>query len=175
MFSEPSPTTDNRDRLHFDNCATPSWSNTRCNSQFITVSVYVNDIVDASTKCNINLFADDTSAYVSSPTKFGSKIKLQSAVDTLWHWFHRWHLSVSTTKTVCMAILLKMPHCQLDITDNNTNIPQVPNIVIWALRSQTLYPGKNTCGLSSTRLRRKLVFSTAFDAPSHQRVRSFVA
>ena len=92
-------------------------------------SVYLNDIVAAASGiCEINLFADDTSAYVSSSSGSSLNEKLQYAADTVSRWFHRWHLSVNLMKTVSMAIRSKgMPHCPLSITIDNNTIPQVSN------------------------------------------------
>ncbi len=89
-------------------------------------SIYINDIVyTAAPVCDINLFADDTSASVvsKSPTELNNK--LQIAADSISRWFDRWFLVVNTAKTVSMAIRSRgMPHCSLSLTINDQTIPQ---------------------------------------------------
>ena len=89
-------------------------------------SVYVNDISSAIPASNINLFADDTSAYVSSQAPSVLYSDLQTTADSLSSWFSRWHLSVHPAKTVCMVLLsMGMPPCQLNIKINGNHITQV--------------------------------------------------
>ena len=89
-------------------------------------SIYVNDIVSAAPLCNTNLFADDTSAYVSSPCPTLLNTSLQSAADSLSDWFGRWHVSIHPSKTVCMALRSRgMPPCPLYIYINGKRIAQV--------------------------------------------------
>ena len=89
-------------------------------------SIYVNDIVYAAPLCDTNLFADDTSAYVSSPCPTLLNTSLQSAADSLSDWFDRWHLSIHPSKTVCMALRSRgMPPCPLYIYINGKRIAQV--------------------------------------------------
>ena len=89
-------------------------------------SVYVNDISSATPASNINLFADDTSAYVSSQAPSVLNSDLQTTADSLSSWFNRWHLSVHPAKTVCMVLRSTgMPPCQLNIKINGNHIAQV--------------------------------------------------
>ena len=89
-------------------------------------SVYVNDISSATPASNINLFADDTSAYVSSQAPSVLNSDLQTTADSLSSWFSRWHLSVHPAKTVCMVLRSTgMPPCQLNIKINGNPIAQV--------------------------------------------------
>ena len=89
-------------------------------------SVYVKDISSATPASNINLFADDTSAYVSSQAPSVLNSDLQTAADSLSSWFSRWHLSVYPAKTVCMVLRSTgMPPCQLNIKINGNHITQV--------------------------------------------------
>ena len=89
-------------------------------------SVYVNDISSATPANNINLFADDTSAYVSSQAPSVLNSDQQTTADSLSSWFSRWHLSVHPAKTVCMVLRSTgMPPCQLNIKINGNHIAQV--------------------------------------------------
>ena len=89
-------------------------------------SVYVNDISSATPASNINLFADDTSAYVSSQAPSVLNSDLQTTADSLLSWFSRWHRSVHPAKTVCMVLRsMGMPSCQLNIKINGNHITQV--------------------------------------------------
>ena len=73
-----------------------------------------------------NLFADDTSAYVSSPCPTLLNTSLQSAADSLSNWFDRWYLSIHPSKTVCVALRSRgMPPCPLYIYINGKRIAQV--------------------------------------------------
>ena len=89
-------------------------------------SIYVNDITRASASvCDINLFADDTLAFVSSPTASALQAKLQLAADVISCWFSEWHLTVNTTKTVSMVIRSQnMPPCTLSIRINDKPVEQ---------------------------------------------------
>ena len=89
-------------------------------------SVYVNDLSSATPASNINLFADDTSAYVSSQAPSVLNSDLQTTADSLSSWFSRWHLSVHPAKTVCMVLRSTgMPPCQLNIKIDGNHITQV--------------------------------------------------
>ena len=89
-------------------------------------SIYVNDITRASASvCDINLFADDTLAFVSSPTASALQAKLQLTADVISCWFSEWHLTVNTTKTVSMVIRSQnMPPCTLSIRINDKPVEQ---------------------------------------------------
>ena len=89
-------------------------------------SVYVNDISSAIPASNINLFADDTSGYVSSQAPSVLNSHLQTTADSLSRWFSRWHLSVHPAKTVCMVLRSTgMPPCQLNVKINGNQIAQL--------------------------------------------------
>ena len=89
-------------------------------------SVYVNDITRASASvCDINLFADDTFAFMSSPTASALQAKIQLAAEVISCWFSEWHLTVNITKTVSMVIRSKnMPPCTLSIRTNDKPVEQ---------------------------------------------------
>ncbi len=101
-------------------------------------SVYINDLVSAASlsedskhgtsRCEINMFADDTLACVSSPREAGLNLQLQLAADTISKWFDLWRLSVNTSKTVCMVLRSRrMPPCSLTIFIHSVAVPQVQN------------------------------------------------
>ena len=60
--------------------------------------VYVNDIPH-SPEVNTNLFADDTSAFVSNTRPSQLAHCLQSVADILSAWFRKWFLSVNISKS----------------------------------------------------------------------------
>ena len=89
-------------------------------------SVYVNDLPSAAPGCDVNLFADDTSAYVSSPSPTQLNKDLQTAANSLSAWFDRWHLTIHPGKTVSMALRsTKMMPCRLSIKIGDSPICQV--------------------------------------------------
>ena len=91
-----------------------------------SLAVYVNDISSATPASKINLFADDTSAYVSSQAPSVLNSDLQTTANSLSGWFSCWHLSVYPAKTVCMVLHSKgIPPCQLNIKINDNHITQV--------------------------------------------------
>ncbi len=86
-------------------------------------SVYVNDIPsDGST----NLFADDTSSFVTTALPSLLPVLLQDRVDSLNSWFNKWLLAVNGTKSAVMVFRsTKMKHIQMHITVNSMPISQV--------------------------------------------------
>ena len=88
-------------------------------------SDYVNDLSSATPARNINLFADDTSAYVSSQGPSLLNSDLQTTADYLLSWFNLWHQSIHPAKTVCMVLhSTRMPPWQLNIKINDNHITQ---------------------------------------------------
>ena len=65
--------------------------------------VYVNDMPDA-TSAELNLFADDTSAYITDKSPAALQTRLQTVVDELEVWFRKWALTVNTVKSALMVI-----------------------------------------------------------------------
>ena len=63
--------------------------------------VYLNDIPDTS-DFSVNLFADDTSAFVTGPPSTLNSC-LQSTVGRLSAWFRQWLLCVNPIKSAVMA------------------------------------------------------------------------
>ena len=66
-------------------------------------SLYMNDIVKC-TDANVNLFADDTSVFVTDKSPSGLQVKLQAAVDQLAFWFDSWALAVNHRKSALMVL-----------------------------------------------------------------------
>ena len=66
-------------------------------------SLYMNDIVKC-TDANVNLFADDTSVFVTDKSPSGLQVKLQAVVDKLASWFDSWALAVNHRKSPLMVL-----------------------------------------------------------------------
>ena len=88
-------------------------------------SVYVNDISSATPASNINLFADDTSSYVSSQSPSVLNSDLQTTADSLSSWFSRWHNRFTQPTQSQVLRSTGMPPCQLNIKINGNHITQV--------------------------------------------------
>ena len=87
--------------------------------------IYVNDITNA-TSASVNLFADDTSSFLTDSDPARLCVRLQAAVDSLAAWFDQWLLSVNVEKSAVLA--LRQPRSQqvdLPILLNGSCIPQV--------------------------------------------------
>ncbi len=65
-------------------------------------SVYMNDIY-TSRPGKINLFADDTSIYVTAKTEDLLCCRLQTAVDVTNSWFQKWLLTVNSAKSAVLV------------------------------------------------------------------------
>ena len=67
--------------------------------------VYMNDISHAtSTNASVNLFADDTSLFVSAKTPASLQSRLQAAVTDLGVWFGKWALSINQAKSALLIL-----------------------------------------------------------------------
>ena len=90
-------------------------------------SVYVNDIHSCSVfDGNINLFADDTSAYVTSRSSTMLVADLQSTADRIAAWFNRWLLTANQDKTAVMVLRSRrVPAVDLSISLNGKPVQQV--------------------------------------------------
>ena len=72
-------------------------------------SIFMNDIPSASPphgtsgSPNTNLFADDTSLYVTDKSFDSLSSHHQHDVDCISSWFDKWLLAVNTTKTASMV------------------------------------------------------------------------
>ena len=63
-------------------------------------SIYMNDIPFPK---STNLFADDTSSFVTDSVPSLLESKLQERADSLQFWFTKWHLTVNPTKSAVMV------------------------------------------------------------------------
>ena len=87
--------------------------------------LYVNDI-PCSPSIHTNLFADDTSVFITDPSPSLLSTRLQTAADTLSAWFQKWKLSVNVPKSAALAICSRhMEAATLSITLNGSPITQV--------------------------------------------------
>ena len=73
--------------------------------------VYVNDLPDAVSAGEANLFADDTSVYVADRVPCSLERRLQVAVDEVQLWMEKWLVSVNALKSAVMVFrTLRMAH-----------------------------------------------------------------
>ena len=87
-------------------------------------SLYINDIVHC-TEANVNLFADDTSVYVTDKSPKGLQAKLQSVVNRLASWFDSWALTVNHQKSALMVLTTRRAVPSLDVSFSTQAIRQV--------------------------------------------------
>ena len=89
--------------------------------------VYMNDISHAtSTNASVNLFADDTSLFVSAKTPASLQSRLQAAVTDLGVWFGKWALSINQAKSALLILCgrnRRVPF--VNVLINGSSIPQV--------------------------------------------------
>ena len=81
-------------------------------------SLYMNDIVQC-TKAAVNLFADDTSIYVTDKSSSGLQTKLQLVLDQLATWFGSWALTVNPRKSALMVFTTRR------------SVPAVKCVLVW--------------------------------------------
>ena len=90
--------------------------------------VYVNDIPHTS-EVNTNLFADDTSAFVSDRCPSQLARRLQSVADSLSTWFRKWFLSVNINKSSTMVFRSRgMKAVPINVSLNGSPLSQVTNL-----------------------------------------------
>ena len=87
-------------------------------------SLYINDIT-ASTSGDVNLFADDTSAFTISDSVTELQTSLQSVTDDLSSWFAKWALTINVTKTAVMVLCVRRNVPKISILINGSEIRQV--------------------------------------------------
>ncbi len=86
-------------------------------------TVFMNDIPSND---STNLFADDTSSFVTDASASSLCMKLQVRADNLCEWFSKWLLSVNSEKSAVVVFRSrKMPPVQTHIYVNSSVIPQV--------------------------------------------------
>ena len=79
-----------------------------------------------STQQSTNLFADDTSSFVTDSVPSLLESKLQERTDSLSIWFAKWHLTVNPTKSAVMVFRSrKMQAVNICITVDSHQVPQV--------------------------------------------------
>ena len=87
----------------------------------------MNDISHAtSTNASVNLFADDTSLFVSAKTPASLKSRLQAAVTDLGVWFGKWALSINQAKSALLILCgrnRRVPF--VNVLINGSSIPLV--------------------------------------------------
>ncbi len=87
--------------------------------------IYVNDFPHAVQAGNSNLFADDTSLFVSSNDSAILERRLQDAIDQAANWFHKWLVSVNTTKSAVLVFRTrKMRFVPVAVHIDSQPIPQ---------------------------------------------------
>lgn len=69
--------------------------------------IYINDLV-VNIDCNIKLFADDTSIYITVENPFSSAALLNSDLEKINDWSKKWLVSFNPSKTECMTISNKI-------------------------------------------------------------------
>ena len=69
-------------------------------------SLYISDVV-TSADANFNLFADDTSAYITDHSPRKLQDRLQAVLDQLSFWFKAWCVSVNHAKSAVMLLSRK--------------------------------------------------------------------
>ena len=86
--------------------------------------LYINDIVE-SADAQFNLFADDTSVYVTAKSPTALQQKLQGVIDRMACWFQQWAISINPTKSAVMVLTPEHHMPLLDIQLNGQALPQV--------------------------------------------------
>ena len=90
----------------------------------INFLLYIHDVTTAVPSAEVNLFADDTCAFVISKDSSDLKQRLQVAADELSSWFDKWLLSINTEKSVIM--LIKSPRASsVEVAISGKVLPQV--------------------------------------------------
>ena len=104
--------------------------------------LYMNDVY-STTEASLNLFADDTSLYVTAKVEEQLQIKLSAAVQSLISWFDKWIYSVNASKSALMVFRAKvclsstyraqsMGHRYRKSAATNTwNRLQRPAVMVW--------------------------------------------
>ena len=88
-------------------------------------SLYMNDISSSNT-AQINLFADDTSLFVTSPSASVLVEHLQVAINVVAAWFSKWLLTVNSAKSAVMVLRsARMKPVSADIFIDNEKLPLV--------------------------------------------------
>ena len=86
-------------------------------------SLYINDIVK-SAEAEFNLFADDTSLYVTAKSPAALQHRLQSVLNKVSSWFRAWAVSVNFKKSAVMIITGKRATPVVDVHLGDSIITQ---------------------------------------------------
>ena len=87
-------------------------------------TLYMNDIT-ASTCGDVNLFADDTSAFTVSDSAQNLQLSLQTVANDLSSWFKSWALTINVEKTAVMVLCTRQKVPTISIIINGSEIKQV--------------------------------------------------
>ena len=87
-------------------------------------TLYMNDIT-ASTCGDVNLFADDTSAFTVSDSVQNLQLSLQTVANDLSSWFKSWALTINVEKTAVMVLCTRQKVPTISIIINGSEIKQV--------------------------------------------------
>ena len=91
--------------------------------------LYMNDLPGCLTKCDSNMYADDTAFYTSAPSKETVMQRLQADLLLVDEWLRANKLSLHIGKTVCMLITSRQRRrhisSDLSLRINDTRIQQV--------------------------------------------------
>ena len=87
-------------------------------------SLYMNDIVQC-TEAAVNLFADDTSIYVTDKSSSGLQTKLQLVLDQVATWFGSWALTVNPQKSALMVFTTRRSVPAVNVSLSGDSIQQV--------------------------------------------------
>ena len=86
--------------------------------------LYMNNIT-ASTCGDVNLFADDTSAFTVSDSAQNLQLSLQTVANDLSSWFKSWALTINVEKTAVMVLCTRQKVPTISIIINGSEIKQV--------------------------------------------------
>ena len=87
-------------------------------------SLYMNDIT-ASTCGDVNLFADDTSAFTVSDSAQNLQLSLQTVANYLSSWFKSLALTINVQKTAVLVLCTRQKAPTISIIFNGSEIKQV--------------------------------------------------
>ncbi len=77
--------------------------------------LFINDLPNCITKCQCNLFADDSVIYTQNSSIQAAQYELQNDIDNVFNWFQKNKLHVNPTKSQCM----------ISSTRHNVNNPSI--------------------------------------------------
>jgi retron-type reverse transcriptase len=78
--------------------------------------LFINDLPNCITKCECNLFADDTILYTQSSSLDEAESQLQNDIDNLMTWLDLNRLHVNASKSSCMVLSTRHNVGDINIT-----------------------------------------------------------